>query len=251
VKEDEEGLADQIRQIAWEKRRFGYRRICTLLRRSGLKINHKRVFRIYSACGLKVRRRNGRKRAIGSRRPQELITRPNQRWGLDFVHDALADGRRIRLLTIIDVFTRESLWIEVAHSLSGGSVLRILEKLIEVRGNPETILSDNGTEFTSNKVLSWCQEQKVEWCYIQPGRPQQNGIVESFNGKLRDECLNEHWFRNLREAKRLVEVWRVEYNTIRPHSSLNGRTPAEVAKGVSDFSFEGEQLTGTSILAWT
>ncbi len=140
----------------------------------------------------------------------------------------------------------------MAHSLSGGSVLRILEKLIEVLGNPETILSNNGTEFTSNKVLSWCQEQKVEWCYIQPGRPQQNGIVESFNGRLRDECLNEHWFRNLREAKRLIELWRVEYNTIRPHSSLNGRTPAEVAKGVSDFfSSEGKQLTGTSILAWT
>ena len=169
-----------------------------------------------------------------------LVTRPNQRWSLDFVHDALASGRKIRLLTIMDTFTRESLRIEVASSLGGQAVTEALRGLVRERGKPEVITSDNGTEFTSNRVLEWCNEQQIHWHYIQPGKPQQNGSIESFNGKLRDECLNEHWFTSLDHAREVVEQWRIEYNTIRPHSALKGRTPCEMS------ILQAPKLTGTS-----
>lgn len=167
------------------------------------------------------------------------LTKKNQEWSLDFVHDVLANGRRIRMLTVVDDFTRESIKIAVDTSLNGRRVCVELEEVIEARGKPERILSDNGTEFTSMAILRWCQEQGIRWDYIEPGKPYQNGYIESFNGKLRDECLNENIFVNLQEAKRLVEAWREEYNEQRPHSSLNGRTPDEVAQ-------EEEKLNGTS-----
>lgn len=239
----EEGLLrERIKNIAHDKRRYGYRRIHELLKREGVKINHKKLFRIYQELGLKVLKRGGRKRALGQRVVSIPLTRKNQEWSLDFVHDATADGRRIRLLTIVDDFTRENLAIVVETSLNGQRVRDELEKVIEIRGMPGRILSDNGTEFTSTTILRWCNERGVKWDYIQPGKPYQNGYIESFNGKLRDECLNENWFTSLKEAKRLVEEWREEYNERRPHSSLGGRTPGEMARRE-----EERQLTGTSM----
>jgi len=238
-KSEEELLRERITAIAHEKRRYGYRRIHVLLKREGVCINHKKLFRIYKKLGLKVLKRGGRKRALGTRMITMALTRRNQEWSLDFVHDVLANGRRIRMLTVVDNFTRESIKIAVDTSLNGQRVCAELEQVIEARGKPERILSDNGTEFTSMAILRWCQEQGIRWDYIQPGKPYQNGYIESFNGKLRDECLNESIFVNLQEAKRLVETWREEYNKQRPHSSLNGRTPDEAAR-------EEEKLTGTS-----
>lgn len=236
----EEGLLKRrIIAIAHEKRRYGYRRIHVLLKREGIVINHKKLFRIYKQLGLKVLKRGGRKRALGTRIVAMTLTKKNQEWSLDFVHDVVTNGRRIRMLTVVDDFTRESIKITVDTSLNGRRVCEELEQVIEARGKPDRILSDNGTEFTSMAILRWCQEQGIRWDYIQPGKPYQNGYIESFNGKFRDECLNENLFVNLQEAKRLVETWREEYNEQRPHSSLNGKTPNEVAQGE-------EKLNGTS-----
>ena len=248
-KPEERAIVNQIKEIAYEKKRFGYRRIHIMLKRLGMKINHKKVYRIYKNCGLKVLKRGGRKKALGTRKIELFVTRPNEKWALDFVCDALADGRRIRLLAIIDIFTRECLAIVVDTSLSGHRVIRALNQLIEKRGAPEGILSDNGTEFTSNAVLKWCSDQQIGWHYIQPGKPQQNGYMESFNGKLRDECLNEHLFISMTEAQELIEKWRKYYNEYRPHSALKGQTPREVASHLLllSLSKEGDNLlTGTS-----
>ncbi len=154
---------------------------------------------------------------------------PNQRWSLDFLSDAMIDGRRFRILAIVDDFTRESLTLIPDTSLSGARVARELDTLIARRGPPRSCVSDNGTELTSMAILRWSQERQVEWHYIAPGKPMQNGFVESFNGRLRDECLNEHLFTNLSEARQIIEEWRIDYNTNRPHSSLNGLTPIEFA----------------------
>ena len=224
-KPDETELAEKIKSIAYKKKRYGYRRIHMILKRKKVFVNHKKVFRIYKACGLKVLKRGGRKRALGIRGAAFRATSPNQNWSLDFVHDTLSDGRKIRLLTIIDEFTRECLQITVDTSLNGKRVSNELAKLIEQRRKPEMIKRDNGTEFTSNVILRWCADHGINWHYIQPGKPYQNGNIESFNGKLRDECLNEHWFLGLREAQQIVEKWREEYNSSRPHSALQGRTP--------------------------
>ncbi len=241
-KAPEDELREKIKQIAMHHRRFGYRRIHMLLKRDGQKINHKRVYRHYKEMGLKVLKRGGRKRAIGDRKVVRLITKANQCWSLDFVHDSLACGRKLRLLTVIDVYTRESLKIVVDTALNGQSVLDALEELLKEREEPEVILSDNGTGFTSNKVVSWQQTKGVKWEYIEPGKPFQNGSIESFNGKLRDECLNEHWFTTLEETKRIIEKWRMHYNAERPHSSLKGLTPLEMANRLQ----QELRLTGTS-----
>ena len=223
----DEALAEKIQKIAYEKRRYGYRRIHMILKREGMRVNHKKVYRIYTQSGLKVAKRKTRRKVLGERKMDIFITKPNQRWALDFVSDALSDGRRIRLLAIIDVYTRQCLKIVVETSLSGRSVLRALEEGIEEFGRPEEIISDNGTEFTSNIVVRWCREKGQSWKYIAPGKPYQNGSIESFNGKLRDECLNENWFLSLKDAKMLIEAWRSEYNNERPHSALGGKTPNE------------------------
>jgi putative transposase len=222
-----------------------------LLKREGGVVNHKKVYKVYRDLGLKVLKRGGRKRALGVRNAETSVTRPNQRWALDFVQDALWDGKRFRLLPVIDVFTRKCLGIVVDTSLNGLRVIRVLDQLVEEHGVPEEILSDNGTEFTSNTVLKWCHERKQKWQYIQPGKPYQNGNMESFNGKLRDECLNENWFIDLREARRLIENWREEYNGSRPHSALDGRTPNEVASHFIESLKSEKERTGTSNLAWT
>lgn len=224
---DDESLKSKIVSIAHERKRFGYRRIHIMLKREGLKVNHKRVYRLYTETGFKVRRRSGRKKALGSRMAVEVLGKANQRWSLDFVCDALADGKRLRILTIVDDFTRECLKMVVDTSISGVRVARELSDLIAKRGSPSAILSDNGTEFTSNAILKWSHENQISWRYIQPGKPMQNGYIESFNGKLRDECLNEHWFLRIKDARDIIENWRWDYNRYRPHTSLNGLSPEQ------------------------
>jgi putative transposase len=226
----DERLRERLRDLAGERRRFGYRRLGILLAREGLNANHKKLYRIYREEGLAVRRRRGRKRATGTRRPMVLPSGSNQRWSLDFVSDALTDGRRFRTLCVVDDFTREALAIVVDTSLSGVRVGRELDRIIARRGRPAMIVSDNGTELTSHAILHWQKERGVEWHYIAPGKPQQNGFVESFNGRLRDECLNEHLFSSLSEARCLIEAWRIDYNTCRPHTSLGGLAPAIYAQ---------------------
>lgn len=224
---DDKEEREKIKSIALERPRFGYRRIHVIMRKTGFKINHKRLFRLYRELGLKVRKRGSRRRAIGIRLKKERATEINQVWSLDFMSDRLADGRKIRLLNVIDEYSRESLKIVVDTSLSGMRVVRELEELIKNRGKPKQIISDNGTEFTSLAILKWSKDRSVGWHYIQPGKPMQNGAVESFNGKVRDEFLNQHWFVSLKEAKDLAEIWRQDYNEKRPHSALNGLTPNE------------------------
>ena len=228
-RENEERLRGKIKKIALERRRFGYRRIHLLLKREGEQVNHKLVWRIYKEEGLRVVKRGGRKRAIGSRFVKEKVERPNQRWSLDFVSDALSDGRRIRFLNVVDDFTRECLKIVVDTSLSGLRVARELSDLILERGRPEEILSDNGTEFTSRAIIAWSLKENISWKYIEPGKPVQNAYIESFNGRLRDECLNEDLFPTLLSAKQISGAWREDYNDFRPHTSLNGLTPSEFA----------------------
>jgi putative transposase len=226
---DDTAIRVRLRALAAERRRFGYRRLHILLRREGLQLNHKRLFRLYREERLGVRKRGGRKRALGSRAPMALPQGPNQRWSLDFVSDALACGRRFRVLAIVDDFTRECLGLVVDTSLSGRRVGRELDRITELRGRPVMVVSDNGTELTSHAILRWQQERSVLWHYIAPGKPQQNGFVESFNGRFRDECLNEHLFSSLAAARRIIEAWRIDYNTERPHTSLEGLTPAAFA----------------------
>ncbi len=226
---DDEVLRQRLRELAAVRRRFGYRRLHILLRREGTVMNRKKLYRLYREERLMVRKRGGRKRALGTRAPMALPQGPNQRWSLDFVSDALTHGRRFRILTVVDDFTRECLATIADTSLSGLRVIRELDRIAERRGYPKMIVSDNGSELTSNAMLRWQQEHAVEWHYIAPGKPTQNGFIESFNGRLRDECLNEHLFMNLKEATEIIEAWRIDYNTARPHTSLGGLTPAEFA----------------------
>jgi len=196
-------LRKRLRELAGQRRRFGYRRLAILLRREGTAVNLKRIWRLYREERLSVRRRGGRKRALGTRAPMTVPQGADQRWSLDFVSDALADGRRFRVLCVVDDFTREALATVVDTSISGARVVRELEHLAAGRRMPAMIVSDNGSELTSVAVLRWAEERGVEWHYIAPGKPQQNAFVESFNGRLRDECLNEHVFGSLAEARRL------------------------------------------------
>lgn len=229
---DDGDLRSRLRELAQQRRRFGYRRLHILLRRDGITINRKKTQRLYREEGLTVRRRRGRRRAVGARAPAPVLALPNQRWSLDFVHDQLATGRRFRVLNIVDDITRECLRAVVDTSISGRRVVRELADLVAERGTPKMIVSDNGTELTSNAVLSWSGEAKIEWHYIAPGRPMQNGYVESFNGRMRDELLNETLFLTLGQARDIVAGWVEDYNTERPHSSLGYATPAAFAAGL-------------------
>jgi putative transposase len=230
---DDAALRERLKALAQERRRFGYRRLHVLLRREGHAVNSKRVQRIYREERLTVRRRGGRKRAIGTRRPLEAPTAANQRWSLDFVSDQLTDGRRFRILAVVDDCTRECLGLVADTSLSGRRVARELDNIIRQRGRPTTIVSDNGTELTSNAILGWADETGVGWHYIAPGKPQQNGFIESFNGRLRDELLNETLFRSLPHARAVLEAWRRDYNEARPHSKLGWMTPLDFARALS------------------
>jgi putative transposase len=218
----------RLKALAAERRRFGYRRLKVLLDREGIHMNHKKLRRLYAEERLQVRRRGGRKRALGTRMPMTLPQGPNQRWSLDFVSDTLTDGRRFRILAVVDDFTRESLCLVPDTSLSGARVARELDAVIARRGRPLLCVSDNGTELTSMAILKWCQDRQVGWHYIAPGKPQQNAFAESFNGRLRDECLNETLFTSLAQARAVLSAWQHDYNEVRPHSSLGGRTPASI-----------------------
>ena len=191
-------------------------------------MNHKKLRRLYAEERLQVRRRGGRKRALGSRTPMALPAAPNQRWSVDFVSDTLSDGRRFRVLCVVDDFSRECLALVADTSLCGRRVARELDAIAAARGLPGTVVSDNGTELTSTAMLGWSQQRGVAWHYIAPGKPMQNAFVESFNGRLRDECLNETVFTSLRHARAVLAAWRRDYNEVRPHSALAGASPASV-----------------------
>jgi len=193
-------------------------------------VNHKKLRRLYREERLQVRRRGGRKRALGTRAPMALPQAPNQRWSLDFVSDMLIDSRRFRILAIVDDFTRECLGLVADTSLSGLRLTRELDTIIAARGRPMSIVSDNGTELTSMAILRWCQETGVAWHYIAPGKPTQNAFIESFNGRLRDELLNETLFASLAHARVALDAWKDDYNTVRPHGALGNLPPAIYAK---------------------
>jgi len=228
-------LREKLTALARQKPRYGYRRLCVLLERSGFLASPQRVYRIYSSEHLAVRRLK-RKRLIRPAPEGNLLSGANQEWAIDFVADGLATGRGLRMLTVVDSFTRECPAIEVDTSLSSRRVTRVLDWVVSQRGKPEVLRCDNGAEFTSRHFLAWCEERGIRLLHIQPGRPMQNGHVESFNGRFRDECLNHNWFTTLADAKEKIENWRMEYNAERPHSSLAYRTPEEFAKACSELT---------------
>src|SRR5271157_1209366 len=228
IRSDEE-LRERLVELARKKPRFGYRRLHVLLGGSGERVNHKRVFRVYREAGLAVRRK-ARKRLVREGSPQPALTAANQEWAVDFAHDALANGRAIRVLTVEDEYTRESLALPVDTSFASRRVTRELERILAEREKPLAIRCDNGPEFTSRHFLAWCLERGIELVHIQPGKPQQNGYVESFTGKMRDECLRVSWFENLWDARRKIAAWQKEFNEERPHSALGYQTPAEYAR---------------------
>jgi putative transposase len=221
-------LRQELISLARQKPRYGYRRLHALLIRRGFPVSAQRLYRLYRAEGLMVRRLKRKRLSRVAVAPH--LVRSNQEWALDFVSDSLATGRGIRVLAVVDSFTRENLSLETDTSLSSRRVTRSLEQVIERRGMPETIRCDNGPELTSRHFLSWCEERRIQLIHIQPGRPMQNGHVESFNGRLRDECLNANWFRTVADARAKISAWRDEYNGERPHSSLGYRTPNEFAE---------------------
>ncbi len=222
-------IRSRILALAAERRRFGYRRIHVMLRREGVQANVKRVYRLYRQEKLQVRRRRKRHGVAVERRPLIRPERPNQVWSIDFVSDSLESGRRLKCLTIVDDFTKEAVDIVVDHGISGQYVTRVLEAAGRFRALPQTIRTDQGPEFTGKAMDAWAYSHGIEVRLIEAGKPTQNAYVESFNGKFRDECLNEHWFATLAEARRQIAAWRIDYNENRPHSSLANVTPAEFA----------------------
>jgi putative transposase len=239
-------LRTRLRDIANERRRFGYRRLFIMLRREGETSGINRIYRLYREEGLGVRRRKGRKRAVGVRAPIVVEARPNARWSLDFVHDQMANGRRFRVLNIKDDITHECLGAIPDTSISGRRVVRELDAIIERRGKPSMIVSDNGTELTSNAVFAWSRDHKIDWHYIAPGKPMQNGYVESFNGKMRDELLNETLFFSLDHARAVIAAWVDDYNTTRPHSSLCYLTPSAYAEKFAATGYHATPLRGSA-----
>ena len=226
----ENDLRQRLKELAEKRPRWGYRRLYILLKREGCMRNRKLVQRLYREEGLSVRKRRRRKMAAALRSPMAIPSRSNERWSIDFVRDTLADGRVFRGFTVVDDFTRECPAIEVDHSLPGERVARTLDRLSKERGLPKTIVCDNGPEFQGQALDFWAHRHGVAISFIQPGKPVQNAFIESFNGRLRDECLNESYFTSLSDAQLTIEAWRKDYNETRPHSSLGDLTPAEFAK---------------------
>ncbi|MBP0115387.1 IS3 family transposase [Bradyrhizobium vignae] len=222
-------LRGRLRDLANERRRFGYRRLFVLLRREGEPSGINRIYRLYREEGLTVRKRRARRKAVGTRAPILVEAMPNARWSLDFVHDQFANGRRFRILNIVDDVTKECLGAIPDTSISGRRVARELTAVVERRGKPGMIVSDHGTEFTCNAMLAWCRDAAIDWHFIAPGKPMQNGVVESFNGRMRDELLNETLFFDLDDARAKIANWVADYNLQRPHSSLKYMTPAAYA----------------------
>jgi putative transposase len=233
---DSTPLRTRIEEIAALKRRYGYRRVYLRLRREGWKVNRKRVYRIYRDAGLAVRRRKRKRIGPFERKPLPKPTAANLSWSMDFVADGLIGGRRLRCLTIVDDCTRECLAIEVDTSITGLRVQGVLERLADTRGLPQSITVDNGPEFDGQVLDKWAYRRNVRLSFIRPGKPNENAYIESFNGKFRDECLNEHWFISLAHARNVIEAWRIEYNTERPHSSLGDLTPEEFARTIGQDS---------------
>src|SRR5437588_7674980 len=221
-------LHTKCRLTAREKPRFGHRRLQVLLRRGGEQVNHKRLYRVYREAGLSIRRKK-RKHCVRVGQPLRSWAAANQEWALDFVHDSVDCGRAIRVLSVVDAYTRECLALEVDTSFASRRVTRVLEQIVAERGQPLAIRCDNGPELTSRHFLAWCVERQIELVHIQPGKPTQNAHVESFHGRLREECLTVSWFQNLFDARRKIAAWKIEYNEERPHSSLGYRTPKEFA----------------------
>jgi putative transposase len=232
-------VLERLKVHAAERPRFGYRRLHMLIDREGVHVNHKRVYGVYRRAELQVRRRRRKRLTRGQRIPLPLPSRRGERWSMDFMVDTLADGRGFRTLNIVDDVTRECLVIEVDRSLPGLRVVRVLERLLATVGLPDTIVMDNGPEFSGRTLDTWAYAHGLQLRFIRPGKPTENAFVESFNGKFRDECLNEHWFVSLADARALIEAWRVDYNTVRPHSALAGQTPQQFAS----FSVGARRLT--------
>jgi len=226
---ENEALKARLIELGHQRRRFGYRRLHALLAREGRHVNHKRVHRLYREAGLAVRRRRRRHGVMVEREQLALPSTPNEVWSLDFVMDALSNGRRLKCLTIVDDFTKEAVEIVVDHGISGRYVTRVLDRVARFRGYPKALRTDQGPEFTSRALDQWAYANGVTLKLIQAGKPTQNAYIESFNGKFRDECLNEHWFTTLAHARAVVSAWRRDYNEARPHSALNYQSPAEFA----------------------
>ena len=229
-REDDAELRERILAWAKDRPRYGSRRIHILVLREGWKVNRKRVYRIYREEQLTVRRRRRKRVAAAPREALPVPERPNERWSMDFMADTLADGRTFRTLNIVDDFSRECVATEVGRSIPGAQVFRLLDRLARTRGLPRTVVMDNGPEFTSRALDQWAYRRGVELHFIQPGKPVQNALVESFNGKFHDECLNQSWFVSLVDAIRAIGIWRLDYNRHRPHSSLGDLTPEEYAR---------------------
>ena len=232
---DNPKIREEMKKIAHKRRRFGYRRIGVMLEREGYVMNHKKLYRLYTEEKLGVRRRRGRKRARGSRTPMPEALNPGERWSLDFLSDTFGASRRFRILAVNDDCCRENLCLVADTSISGARVARELDALVRTYGKPACIVSDNGTEFTSRAIVKWANDNKVDWHYIDPGKPQQNPFIESFNGSLRDECLNEEMFDSLNDARRKLALWRYDYNNVRPHASLGNKTPVEARRTLELF----------------
>ena len=224
-----QALTAKLVELAQARRRFGYRRLHDLLEPEFPGVNHKKIYRLYSEAKLAVRRRKKVKFPASLRQKLVPAQRPNDVLSMDFVFDQLANGRRIKCLTVVDDFTRESVDVVVDHGISGAYVVRVLEQIACFRGDPRAVRTDNGPEFTSRAFLAWTQQHGVEHILIEPGKPMQNGYIESFNGKFRDECLNEQWFTSLAQARAVIAEWRRDYNEVRPHSSCGRIPPAQFA----------------------
>jgi putative transposase len=232
----DQSLQGQLVKLAREKPRYGYRRLQVLIEREGERVNHKRLYRVYRDAGLCLKRKK-RKHCARSGSPRIALTAANQEWAIDFAHDVVAGGRVIRVLSVVDAFTRECLALEVDTGFASRRVTRVLDDVIARRGKPIGIRCDNGPELTSRHMLGWAMEWKIELRHIQPGKPTQNAFVESFHGRLREECLRVSWFRNLFDARIKIAAWKREYNEERPHSSLGYRTPAEFVEAIRSLSY--------------
>ena len=228
-KDEQLPLRSRLRELAAARVRYGYRRLHILLQREGWPVNHKRVYRLYRQEGLGLHRKPRRKRTRGRRVPSPPATQPQVQWGMDFLSDRLADGRRFRVLTLVDHVSRVSPVLVVAASISGEQVVRSLEAASHRYGLPERISVDNGPEFVSKALDAWAYRRGVQLIFSRPGKPTDNAAIEAFNSRFRDECLNQHWFSSLEEARAVIEAWRVDYNEVRPHGALQHQTPAEVA----------------------
>jgi putative transposase len=224
ISSENQALSESIKAIALQRRRFGYRRVHDLLRMQHPGVNHKRVYRLYRAADLAVRKRRKGRRPLSERVPLVAASRVNETWSMDFVSDSLCNGRRLKMLTVADDYSHECVTIAVDFGIGGEYVTRLLDQAARFRGYPQAIRTDNGPEFVSRAFLGWLQRHGIRHVLIQPGRPMQNGYIESFNGRFRDECLNEHWFETLEQARETVRVWVQDYNEVRPHSSI-GRIP--------------------------